>query len=338
MGTNGRIGARAIALCVVSASAFAACGLAASALMVGARSERTPVSAADAAVAPRVAEAQPASKPTVTPAEAERALDRLARESRGAKPEEVARLLDLARSLPPGTRPSFDLGALLDSGDEAVALSALDYTVSRGAVALASLSIRPGSTATGLSAALRHEIEDMGGSESESAPPQSGPRSDRLARIQAAIAVLLRLGHAPASPTVAGLVDRLLLAGAGCVSDQGDLEREHGLPLYRTLKSIADDAAPNGGGRECVISGLERAVLEGKLRSKVLMFAVKLGIEGSESRLKDLLLKHGDKQMAEDYLNCGSQALDEAGRAWAAARGYLVSVGDGSHRVRWGNA
>jgi hypothetical protein len=40
--------------------------------------------------------------------------------------------------------------------------------------------------------------------------------------------------------------------------------------------------------------------------------------------------------MAEDYLNCGSAALDEGGRRWASMHGYYVSTGDGSHQASWG--
>lgn len=61
--------------------------------------------------------------------------------------------------------------------------------------------------------------------------------------------------------------------------------------------------------------------------------------QGDSSRipeLKDLLLRFGDKPLAEDYLNCGQTQLREAGVSWARAHGYNVGSGYGSHRVSWG--
>ena len=61
--------------------------------------------------------------------------------------------------------------------------------------------------------------------------------------------------------------------------------------------------------------------------------------KGDSSRipeLKDLLLRFGDKPLAEDYLNCGQSQLHAAGVTWANQHGYDVGSGDGSHRVQWG--
>jgi hypothetical protein len=60
---------------------------------------------------------------------------------------------------------------------------------------------------------------------------------------------------------------------------------------------------------------------------------------GDSSRipeLKDLLMRFGDKPLAEDYLNCGNSQLRAAGESWANSHGYNVGSGYGSHRVRWG--
>ena len=60
---------------------------------------------------------------------------------------------------------------------------------------------------------------------------------------------------------------------------------------------------------------------------------------GDSSRipeLKDLLLRFGDKPLAEDYLNCGQNQLRAAGEQWASSNGYGVGSGSGSHRVQWG--
>ncbi len=53
--------------------------------------------------------------------------------------------------------------------------------------------------------------------------------------------------------------------------------------------------------------------------------------------LIELLDIYGDKKLAEDYMNCGQYNLDSAGREWARKRGYNVSTGRGSYRVRWGS-
>jgi hypothetical protein len=71
-------------------------------------------------------------------------------------------------------------------------------------------------------------------------------------------------------------------------------------------------------------------------RLKVLMLAIKLGIRDSEDKLVAILMVYGDKPMAEDYLNSGSNTLAEGGRRWAAARGYTINTGVGSHRAAWG--
>ena len=55
------------------------------------------------------------------------------------------------------------------------------------------------------------------------------------------------------------------------------------------------------------------------------------------AELRELLLRYGNKTLAEDYLNCGRHELEEAGKEWARANGYNVGTGFGSSRVRWGS-
>ena len=81
---------------------------------------------------------------------------------------------------------------------------------------------------------------------------------------------------------------------------------------------------------------LIRQIVDNGNRLRVLMLAVKLGIPGSESQLDDVLQTYGDEHMAEDYLNCGSPRLHDAGQRWAQTHGYTVYTGSGSHRVVWG--
>jgi hypothetical protein len=72
-------------------------------------------------------------------------------------------------------------------------------------------------------------------------------------------------------------------------------------------------------------------------RLQILFLTVKLGIPSSEDSLCRALEEHGDKQMAEDYLNSGSSKLSFCARHWAAGKGYPIVSGQGSHRSSWGN-
>lgn len=84
------------------------------------------------------------------------------------------------------------------------------------------------------------------------------------------------------------------------------------------------------------ISLCQQVVARPLLKTRILLLAIKLGIEGSENELVGVLFEYGDKSMAEDYLNSGSGTLAEGGRRWANAHGYRVSTGYGSHRSGWG--
>jgi len=61
---------------------------------------------------------------------------------------------------------------------------------------------------------------------------------------------------------------------------------------------------------------------------------------GDKSRipeLRSLLLRYGDINLAEDYLNCGNNELYDAGCEWGRRNGYNIGTGYGSHRVQWGS-
>jgi len=53
--------------------------------------------------------------------------------------------------------------------------------------------------------------------------------------------------------------------------------------------------------------------------------------------LRDLLLRYGDKSLAEDYLNCGNSRLHDAAVEWSQKRGFRIGSGYGSNRVTWGS-
>lgn len=71
-------------------------------------------------------------------------------------------------------------------------------------------------------------------------------------------------------------------------------------------------------------------------RSRTLILAVKLGIPGSHDKLGALLMVYGDRSMAEDYLNSGSDELHDWAVKWGKAHGYSIHTGPGSNRAAWG--
>jgi hypothetical protein len=133
----------------------------------------------------------------------------------------------------------------------------------------------------------------------------------------------------PAEAMKMEYIDKLIFTGANCLDGNANwTDRAKGREIYDMLKKYDSQAL----GRSMV-----RVVLIQVDRLKVLFLIVKLGVEGTQQPLNDLLMKHGDKGMAEDYLNCGSKELHEGGAAWARANGYYISTGWGSHRVGWGS-
>lgn len=92
---------------------------------------------------------------------------------------------------------------------------------------------------------------------------------------------------------------------------------------------------------QTVVNELVRQVtLDARNRIRVLILAVKLGIPGSEDRLNDLLAKHGNRKMAEDFLNCGSEKLAAGAKRWAQNHGYVVETATSGQyipQVTWGS-
>lgn len=134
-------------------------------------------------------------------------------------------------------------------------------------------------------------------------------------------------GDTPSAVRHIGRANNLLHVGAKLLSGRGEwTDAVKARPVYDELKGM--------DGR-LVTEAIVRRVTSGQDRLRVLFLAVKLGIPGSEQHLNDLLQAYGDKSMAEDYLNCGSQLLYEGAKRWANDRGYSINAGGGSHRVAW---
>ena len=123
-------------------------------------------------------------------------------------------------------------------------------------------------------------------------------------------------------------IDNLVYKGAGCLSDEADwINRDEGRRIYNILKTVKG---------EVVVDSLARHILKPEVRLRALFLGVKLGIPETEERLNKILVKRGDKRMAEDFLNAGSQKLYDGAREWANEHGYFITTGMGSHRVTWG--
>lgn len=64
---------------------------------------------------------------------------------------------------------------------------------------------------------------------------------------------------------------------------------------------------------------------------------VALGRDEIIAPLLNALRKHGTITLAEVYLNCGNDILEEAGERWVYAHGYSIQRTPGSGKVRWGS-
>lgn len=124
-------------------------------------------------------------------------------------------------------------------------------------------------------------------------------------------------------------VVKLVLMASDCLDYRADWSNTHrGRQIYNMFKNYDS---------QLVSRTLSRAILMKVNRKRVLFFAVKLGANGTEDELNRILLVHGDKSMAEDYLNSGSRKLNRGAAAWGRRNGYYIQSGPGSHRVNWGS-
>lgn len=78
--------------------------------------------------------------------------------------------------------------------------------------------------------------------------------------------------------------------------------------------------------------------LLGERRNIVLAYAlVDVGQKGTEDALVTALVRFGDVNLAEYYLNCGNGRLEKAARTWASRHGYSVYTTPGSGGGQWGS-
>jgi hypothetical protein len=125
-------------------------------------------------------------------------------------------------------------------------------------------------------------------------------------------------------------LDKKIVACASIVTSSGGwTDTSLGRTRYDELRS-AD-------GKAVKISLCQQVIAHPELQTSIILLAIKLGIPGSENELVGILLQYGDKSMAEDYLNSGSDILGHGGSDWAFAHGYKAQSGSGSNRSNWGN-
>ena len=126
------------------------------------------------------------------------------------------------------------------------------------------------------------------------------------------------------------VIDCIITTGALLLTDDAEwTDRNEARDVYDLIKRY-----DNG----MVVDGLVRKVIQDATnRLHVLFLGIKLGIPGSQERLNKVLDEHGDKKMAEDFLNSGSSELYDGGKRWANTHGFSIMSGMGSHRASWGN-
>lgn len=135
-------------------------------------------------------------------------------------------------------------------------------------------------------------------------------------------------GLSPAEMRILATAENQLELGADCLGSQGEWrDEERGRAIYNRLKQKQ---------ARIYNPALVRCVLRSDQRRKLLRLAIKLGVRGSEERLAQVLRGYGTKEMATDYLNCGSHALGQAAERWARQHKYrIVRTGRGT-AVSWG--
>jgi hypothetical protein len=139
---------------------------------------------------------------------------------------------------------------------------------------------------------------------------------------------LLKMGNKDVQSEA--VLDKLIFSGAGCLNNEAQWEdRLLGRAIYDVLQKYDDQP---------VIDSLARLIVsEPGNRVRILFFGVKLGTQGTEDKLNEVLMEVGDKEMAEDFLNCGSPALAAGGQRWAQQNGYEVQTVPGAAgRIQWG--
>jgi hypothetical protein len=124
-------------------------------------------------------------------------------------------------------------------------------------------------------------------------------------------------------------IDWLVDACIKVLEEDGSWTSHYAEKYYLTVRDVVEN--------RLVVDSLVRHMFAPKTRLRTLVLSIKLGIPGSIESLSSVLFQHGDKQMAEDFLNSGSTELQKSGEKWASTHGYFIGSGRGSHRGVWGH-
>ena len=138
---------------------------------------------------------------------------------------------------------------------------------------------------------------------------------DKYYRVQNNAAdALVKIGISIVDPLITALGNKnadIRLRAAQILIEMNDIRSTQ--PFLAALKD----------GNVAVIAGAYRFIIEN-------------GEPGSEDILIKALNTYGDEIMAEDFLNCGNQKLDEAGTKWAKDHKYTITYGGFGNGPEWG--
>jgi hypothetical protein len=124
-------------------------------------------------------------------------------------------------------------------------------------------------------------------------------------------------------------IDSKVIATSALLNDNGRwTDRQKARVGYNELLAFNHKAV--------TVSLCQQIVAHPELRTKILILAIKLGLDGSEDELVTVLNEYGDIKMAEDYLNCRSEKLTDGVHRWVVEHGYRIDKGLGSPRCCWG--
>ncbi|MFK4085124.1 ankyrin repeat domain-containing protein [Kribbella sp. NPDC020789] len=140
-----------------------------------------------------------------------------------------------------------------------------------------------------------------------------------------------KLGFTPADMARLGSCERMLLNTARRLTLQGTWLSD-GAAVQESFRQL------RRAHQRFFQPALTRtAIANPRERRQIVVLAVKLGRASSEKPLLELLRIWGDRQLAEDFLNCGSEPLAHGAERWARANRYVIHRYGGTARpIRWG--
>jgi HEAT repeat protein len=164
----------------------------------------------------------------------------------------------------------------------------------------------------------------------------TGGRDQRLQVVN----FLASLGSRGVKPLITALTNsdaKVRSAAANRLGHLGDRSAE------KTLANVLDDRAMGLTASIALVRLFEKepSTLAHYLRStqtlRIYYGLMQVGAPETVDALASALLRLGDLDMAEDFLNCGEPTLEQAANDWADANGYQVVPSGGSSDMTWGS-